>query len=137
MSSATPPIPCGHGHGRCRGPPLPTAPSNTSQIGAVVCFPSSPPPTTPPSAAPQTPDDAGLSRGAPTSEEVEQQSIVAAAAPAPPPPAVPPPSARQYINLADARSDCRFHEHINAVVQGHFPLPWSCLRQVPAEHQHF
>ncbi|KAL0455893.1 UNVERIFIED_CONTAM: hypothetical protein Slati_0928500 [Sesamum latifolium] len=35
------------------------------------------------------------------------------------------------------RSDRRFHERINAVVRGHFPNLWPCLRQVPAEHQHF
>ncbi|KAL0395509.1 UNVERIFIED_CONTAM: hypothetical protein Slati_4517100 [Sesamum latifolium] len=68
------------------------------------------------------------------------QFVVPISGPVPPPPppaAVPLPSARQYISLDDARSDHRFHERINAVVRGHFPHPWPCLRQVPAEHQHF
>ncbi|KAL0375742.1 UNVERIFIED_CONTAM: G-type lectin S-receptor-like serine/threonine-protein kinase [Sesamum calycinum] len=80
-----------------------------------------------PSAAPQTPDDAGRSSAASAFEEVGQQSVVPAAAPTLQP--VPPPSVRQYINIDDARSDCRFHGCINAVVRGYFPHPWPCLRQ--------
>ncbi|KAL0446475.1 UNVERIFIED_CONTAM: hypothetical protein Slati_1775400 [Sesamum latifolium] len=123
----TPPVP--HGRGRGRGPTLPTAASDASWIGGAVCFPSPPLATTPPSAAPQTPDDAGPSAGASASEDAGMQSAVPAAAPVPPPPPVPPLSARQYISLDDAS--------LIAVVRGHFPHPWPCLRQVPAEHQHF
>ncbi|KAL0455050.1 UNVERIFIED_CONTAM: hypothetical protein Slati_0844200 [Sesamum latifolium] len=136
MFSGTPPVPRSRARGR--GPPLPAASSDAFRIGGAVSFPSPPLATTPPSPAPQTPDDARPSTGAPTSEETGMQSVVPAAAPVPPPPpAVHPPSARQYISLDDARSDRRFHERINAVVRGHFPHPWSCLRQVPVEHQHF
>ncbi|KAL0355504.1 UNVERIFIED_CONTAM: hypothetical protein Sradi_3997300 [Sesamum radiatum] len=128
MSSGTLLVPCGRG--RCRGPPLAAVSSDASRIGGAVSSPSLPPATTPPLPAPQTPDDAGQSTTAPTSVVAGMQfAVLVAGSVPPPPPAVPPSSARQ--------SDRRFHERINAVVLGHFPHPWPCLRQVPAEHQHF
>ncbi|KAL2248426.1 UNVERIFIED_CONTAM: hypothetical protein Sindi_2694900 [Sesamum indicum] len=66
---------------RDRGPPLPTVPSNASQIGKAVLRPPPPPDTAVPLFVPQTADDAGPSRVAPAAAEAIEQSV----APSPPP----------------------------------------------------
>ncbi|KAL0378978.1 UNVERIFIED_CONTAM: hypothetical protein Sradi_3203300 [Sesamum radiatum] len=96
-----------------------------------------PSPTTPPSAAPHTSDGAAPSE-APTLEQLAVAAVAPSLPPAStPPPDVPPPSQHQYISLDGAWYKRRFHEYINAVVQGHFPHPWPRLRMVPSEHQRF